>query len=110
MRRLFLLLAVLALGACEATITQGHVTSRQYEDPYIEYITLCNSYNQYAMCTVWQDYPSHVPECWRLLYSGPNEKGEMKDASLCVVRSTWDSYSVGDYIDTKKLEDDYRQV
>lgn len=96
MKRSIVLAAVL-LAACG--IDAGTVTSRSYEDPYVEYIWLCSAYDSRGACTFGMDYPSHVPECWRIHFAAGDDEN-----SACVGRSTWDSYQVGDHFDINAVE------
>lgn len=93
MRRALLGLMLLA-AACG--IDAGTVTSRSYKDPYVDWVTLCSGTGTTVSCMV---YPSHMPECWQITFSDGKD-----DNSVCVGRSTWDSFAVGDHFDVNQVE------
>lgn len=95
------LLTVLVLSGCGSSISEGTVTSKDY-DPEYQYITMqCMSYNKDGMCTVQIPVTHTYPESWTL-----NLRDGDKEGYVNVSPGEYESYKVGDHYPQESETDD----
>jgi hypothetical protein len=96
-----LLFLIFMIGCGPPPITNGKVLSKKFVPAHTDEMVIPN-FDIDGNINGFNTIEDHVPDAWFITFQNDdNEKGEMRNRTIKVPKSTYDNHDVGDWIETQ---------